>query len=127
VTETAKPKPNVYVIDDDPSVRSALVRFLLANGMEVLAFDTAEAFLAQLPQLAPGSLIVDVQLPGMSGLDLLTKMACDNIRWPALVLSGAHEGNEAAVAALLGPNRYLRKPFDPKIVLQALHLSPGGA
>lgn len=120
---SAGSKPNVYIIDDDPSVRTAVLRFLQAKEMNVLAFESAEAFLAQLPELPPGSLLVDVQLPGISGFDLLNRMAHDGICWPAVVFSGAHEEHGAAASAGLGPDRYLRKPFDPDVLLQALHLT----
>ena len=110
----------VYIIDDDPSVRGALLRFLGMKGMKARGFETAERFLADLPGLGPGALIVDVQLPGMSGLKLLDLVARAGIDWPAVVISGAHEGHEDAVARALGPGRYLRKPFDPQALLRAL-------
>ncbi|HET7084477.1 MAG TPA: response regulator [Rhizomicrobium sp.] len=114
-------KRNVYLVEDDPSVRNAILRFLQAKEFDVLAFETAEAFLAHLPGLAPGSLILDVQLPGISGFDLLNRMACDGIGWPAVVFSGAHEDQGAA--ALAAPHRYLRKPFDPDALVRALQLA----
>ena len=113
--------PAVYIIDDDPSVRNALLRFLTMQGMTALGFDTAEQFLEQLPGLAAAALIVDMQLPGMSGLALLGQLARDGIHWPALVISGSHEGHEEAVSRELGLGRYLRKPFDPDALLRALH------
>src|SRR3954463_16794111 len=60
-------KQRVYIIDDDPSVRNALIRFLAMKGMTPVGFGAAEAFLAELPRLAPGALIVDMQLPGVNG------------------------------------------------------------
>ena len=114
------PQQTVYVIDDDASVRNALVRFLAMKGMHALGFATAEQFLEQLPRLGPGALIVDVQLPGLSGLELLDRMARAGRDWPALVISGSHEGHEEAVARDLGLGRYLRKPFDPETLLRAL-------
>ncbi len=115
------PKQAVYIIDDDPSVRNALLRFLAMQGMDALGFDTAEQFLAQLPGLAAGALIVDVQLPGISGLELLAQLARAGMDWPAIVISGSHEGHEDAVSGALGRGRYLRKPFDPDALLRALY------
>jgi FixJ family two-component response regulator len=113
-------RPNVYIVDDDSSVRKAISRFLLAHDIRAEGFDTAESFLVQLSRLSPGSMIVDVQLPGLSGLDLLAKMALNGLRWPAVVISGSHEGHEAKVSAMPGPIHYLRKPFDPALLLQGL-------
>jgi two-component system, LuxR family, response regulator FixJ len=124
--EPAQPEPlfpnqAVYIIDDDPSVRNALLRFLAMRGMTALGFDTAEQFLEELPGLAAGALIVDVQLPGMSGLALLAQLARAGMDWPAVVISGSHEGHEDAVSGALGRGRYLRKPFEPDALLRALH------
>jgi len=114
------PKQTIYVIDDDPSVRNALTRYLTLIGMDVRSFGTAEGFLAELTGLPAGSLIVDMELPGVSGLELLLQMARAGFHWPAVVISGSHEGHEEAVSAELGPNRYFRKPFDPEALLRAL-------
>lgn len=119
-------KPKVYVVDDDPSVRKAVSQFLASMGMDVKSFGAAEDFQAQLPNLPAGSLVVDMQLPGISGLELLRQMARAGIRWPAVVISGSHEGNEEAVLAELGRDRYLRKPFAPAALLRALHCQGPG-
>lgn len=111
------------MIEDDPSVRNALMRFLGMKGMKARGFVTAEAFLAELPGLPAGALVVDMQLPGMSGLELLGLMTRAGIDWPAIVISGSHEGHEDAVAQELGPHRYMRKPFDPDALLRALHVA----
>ena len=116
------PAQTVYVIDDDPSVRNALIRFLASKGMTVSGFAGAEEFLAELARLPAGGLIVDMQLRGMSGLEMLRQMARAGTHWPAVVISGSHEGHEAAVSLELGPGRYLRKPFETEDLLRALHL-----
>jgi FixJ family two-component response regulator len=112
----------IYVIDDDPSVRNSLARYLRAVGLEVTSFASAEEFLTRMAALPPGAMVVDVELPGLSGLELLGQMAASGIRWPAVLISGSHEGYEAAASRLLGPGRYLRKPFEPAALLQALGL-----
>ena len=114
---------NIYIIDDDRSVRNALIRFLALCGLEALVFDTAEAFLAELETLPAGALIVDMQLPGLNGLELLDEMARAGMHWPAIVISGAHEGYEDAVSSALGPDHYLRKPFDAEALMRALRFA----
>jgi CheY-like chemotaxis protein len=113
-------RPRVFIIDDDRSVRRALSRLLATKGMEVHAFESAEAFLAELDKLPQGSMIVDIQLVGMGGLELLGEMARAGKRWPAVVISGSLAGHEDAVALEIGPDRYLRKPFDVEVLLRAL-------
>ena len=89
-------------------------------GMEVNAFESAEVFLAELDKLPCGSMIVDIQLSGMDGLELLGKMARAGKRWPAVVISGSLAGHEDAVTLDIGPDRYLRRPFDVDALLRAL-------
>jgi len=113
----------VYIVDDDPSVRNALTRYLAVIGMDVMGFDSAEQFLAQLAGLPAGLLIVDMQLPGICGLQLIREMARAGIHWPTVVISGSHEGHEDEVALEVGPDRYLRKPFDAEALLRALHFA----
>lgn len=104
-------------------MRNSLTRYLRVLGVEVHSFGSAEDFLAQVSGLVPGSLVVDMELPGATGLDLLNHMARSGLNWPAVVISGSHEGYEEAVTQVIGPGRYLRKPFDPAALLQILSLS----
>ncbi len=114
--------PKIYIIDDDRSIRTSLMRLFATKQTQARAFDSAEAFLAELDGLPPGTMIVDMQLGGMGGLDLLGKMAGAGMRWPAVVISGSQDGHEEAVSAQLGPDCYLRKPFDVEALLRALVL-----
>lgn len=112
--------PGVYVIDDDHSMRRSLKRLLKVSGHDVRTFDSAEVFLAELPKLAPGFLIVDIQLPGMSGLELLERIRTMRVVWPALAMSASIDPKVEGEALRLGARAFLRKPFDPQVLLDFL-------
>jgi FixJ family two-component response regulator len=119
-------RPVVAVIDDDASVRGALLRLLRTAGFDVLLFATAEEFLGCLDQADVDCLVIDVRLLGMGGLELLERLRGENPR-PALVIT-AHEveriRNRALTAGAIG---FFRKPCDNRQLLaavyRALHLS----
>lgn len=117
------PSPVVYVIDDDASMRRSLGRFLRLEGRQVRAFETAEAFLAEYEKLTHGCLVVDIQLPGMSGLDLLARLAERHCPWPIIAMSGSHEEKLEVEAMRLGARTFLRKPFEPQVLADAIALA----
>ncbi len=117
------PPAAVYVIDDDPSIRRSLERLLSLAELRVMVFDSAEAFLAQLDGLSPGCLVVDIQLGGMSGLDLLEAMKTKRSTWPAIAMSGSHNDDAEREALRLGARAFLHKPFDPQALLDAIALA----
>jgi CheY-like chemotaxis protein len=110
----------VYVIDDDASIRRSVSRFLRLAQLKVRAFDSAEAFLAELEGLSPGFLVIDIQLGGMSGLDLLAHMQTARPAWQALVMSGSHDEVAEQAAQRLGARAFLHKPFDSQALLDAI-------
>jgi two-component system, LuxR family, response regulator FixJ len=115
----------VGVVDDDASVRGALLRLFRMLGLEVSLFATAEEYLAHPDQAEIDCLVIDVRLPGMGGLELLEKVQAESPR-PALVIT-AHEDEQArAQTQAAGAVGFLLKPFDncdvKAGVLQALGL-----
>lgn len=87
------------------------------------AFETAEAFLAEYGKLTQGCLVVDIQLPGMSGLDLLERLAKLHCPWPIIAMSGSHEEKLEVDALRLGARTFLRKPFEPRVLADAIALA----
>ena len=68
------PKGKVYVIDDDAAMRDSLDFLLGSAGFEVTLFDSAQAFLDELPSLEPGCVVTDVRMPGIDGMELLRRL-----------------------------------------------------
>ena len=112
--------PCVYVIDDDDSVRRSLGRFLRLAGYEVGTFDSGEAFFLEIESLVPGCLVVDMQLAGISGLDILAHMQNVRRSWPTLAMSGSDDDNVENEALRLGAQTFLRKPLDTHALLAAI-------
>ncbi len=110
--------PPVYVIDDDAGVREALTLLLAKSGIPSQPFEAAETFLTALPDGAPVCGIVDVCLPGMSGLQLLKELKRRNNESALIMISG-HGNVPMAVEAMKGGAvHFIEKPFDPEVLLK---------
>ncbi len=117
-------QPRVLVVEDDASVRRAVADGLSANGFEVVAVATAEDGLAALTDAAVDLIVLDVGLPGMSGLELCRRLRADDDGVPILVLSARDAVADRVEGLQVGADDYLVKPFDlSELVarLQALH------
>jgi two-component system nitrogen regulation response regulator GlnG len=103
---------NVWLVDDDASIRWVLERALRQGGMAPTAFDQADSALAALRRERPDVLITDIRMPGRSGLELLTQIRASQPELPVIVMT-AHSDLDSAVAAYQGGAfEYLPKPFD---------------
>lgn len=100
-----------FIVDDEPALRSLVRRMLTISGVYTEEFETAEAFLTGLNARPIGCVILDIQLPGMSGLDLLARLK--EARWvsPVIMLSGQGEIMAAVKAVKEGAFDYVQKPF----------------
>ena len=103
--------PVVFVVDDDPSVRSTLKFLLNSVGLPVESFDSAEDFLHKKLPDAPSCLVLDVRLPGLSGLDFQRELAARNIRIPIVFLTGHGDIPMTVRAMKDGAVEFLTKPF----------------
>jgi len=112
--------PTVFVIDDDRSVRDALRRLLTSVGMTVEVFPTAQAFLSARRADAPGCLVLDVRLPGLSGLDLQRELADTNATLPIIFLTGHGDIPMSVRAMKAGAIEFLTKPFREQELLDAI-------
>jgi FixJ family two-component response regulator len=107
-------------VDDDPSVRQGLQRLIRSVGWKAESFASAQEFLARPPTEAPSCLVLDLQLPGLSGLDLQQRMAEVGWETPIVFLTG-HGNIPASVQAMkAGAVEFLTKPFDEEHLLQAI-------
>lgn len=113
----------VFVVEDDESVRELLITLLELEGFEVEAWDSAEAFLQEFNSRREGCLLLDIELPGMSGLDLARKIALNGASPPLILMSGTQDLLEAAKAMKLGAVDFVSKPFDVARLLQTIRRS----
>jgi FixJ family two-component response regulator len=110
----------VAIVDDDPSVRRGLQRLIRSAGWKVETFASAQEFLDRPPAISPSCLVLDLQLPGLSGLDLQQRMADLGLDIPVVFLTG--QGNiPASVKAMkAGAIEFLTKPVDEQNLLKAI-------
>jgi len=114
--------PIVFVVDDDPSVRRAIKRLVESVGLQVELFGSAREFLRSERSNAPSCLVLDIRLPGLSGLDFQRELADANIHIPIIFIT-AHGDIPMTVRAMkAGAVEFLTKPFRDQDLLDAIHL-----
>jgi FixJ family two-component response regulator len=113
-------KPVVSIVDDDPSVRDGTVDLLNALGYIAEAFDSALDFLNAARCHGTSCLIVDVQLPGMSGLELYENLVAAGRSVPTIVVTAFPDELDRARALRAGVSFYLTKPFEPDELLACI-------
>ena len=112
--------PIIYVIDDEIAIGIVLQRLLRTVGLEVRPFTSAQEFLSAKLQDAPGCLVLDVRMPGMSGLEVQQQLAAAGICLPVIFLTG-HADIEMSVRAMkAGAVEFLTKPFHEQELLDAI-------
>jgi FixJ family two-component response regulator len=113
----------IFVVDDDEFVRDSLKTLIKAAGFSVEAFGSAEEFLVHAAHKSSGLLVLDVRMPGMSGLELQKRLASASWIIPIIFIT-AHEDKQAYNAAMeKGAVAFLRKPFDDQELFDAIHLA----
>ena len=114
------PTPVIHVVDDDKSFRTALARLLRASDYEVLTYANAGDFLLRPPEAAPGCILLDVRMPGPSGLTLQEALAAQPEPLPVIFLSGHGDVPTAVRAMKSGAVDFLTKPVERKALLEAI-------
>jgi FixJ family two-component response regulator len=118
--EPGQHKTVIAIVDDDPSVRTGLERLIRSAGWKAETFASAQEFLTRDSAEAPSCLVLDLQLPGLSGLDLQKRMAEAGLETPIVFLTG-HGNIPASVQAMkAGAVEFLTKPFDEEDLLRAI-------
>jgi FixJ family two-component response regulator len=110
----------VFVIDDDESVRKALLRMLRTAGWSACAFATAEEFLQSGGPCPSACLVLDVRMPGMSGLELKRLLDERSLRVPVIFITGCQDEHLREQAVRAGAAGFLTKPFDDQSLLDAV-------
>lgn len=112
--------PTVFIVDDDLSVRESLDALIRFEGWQVETFASAVDFLARPPLLSPGCLILDIALPGLSGLDLQKRLAAECGHLPIIFITGFGDVPTTVQAMKAGAIDFLTKPFDHGELLRAI-------
>jgi len=110
----------VFVVDDEESVRKALSRLLAASGMKVATFASGDGFLAAATLRAPDCVVLDLHMPGLTGLDVLLKLNQSGLDVPAIVITAHDEPQSRAQCLEAGAIEYLCKPIDAAALLDAI-------
>ena len=113
----------VAVVEDDESYRAAVQRLLKSAGFSAQSFASAEDFLSSGRQRETGCLIADIRMPGMSGLDLQSKLNSDHCPIPTIFIT-AHGDEKMRLQAMRGGAvKFLAKPFEGEILLEAVRVA----
>ena len=110
---------SIAVVDDDESLRNSLVRLFRSAGYSVEAFATATDLLSSLSLGSLHCVILDLQLPGMSGVELLQRFSVLAAPPPVIVITGSEDERLRDQCIALGSRRYFRKPLDSDALLDA--------
>ncbi len=116
----AKVDSIVYVIDDDPSIREAIKSLIRSVGMRVETLGSAQEFMNSSRPDAPSCLVLDVRMPGLSGLDLQRELADSGIRIPIIFITGHGDIPMSVRAMKAGAVEFLTKPFRDQDLLDAI-------
>jgi FixJ family two-component response regulator len=116
----AQVEPMVFVVDDDAAVRAALENLLRSVGLRVAVFASAQEFLASALASAPGCLVLDVRLPGVSGLELQERLARSRPDLPIVFITGHGDIPMTVRAMKAGAVEFLTKPFGDKDLIEAV-------
>jgi FixJ family two-component response regulator len=117
---TCSKTPTIAVVDDDEAVRDALRNLLASLDLGVATFASAEAFLASPASTAASCLITDVQMPGMSGLDLQRHLAGSGNRMPVILITAFPLDHARRQAEADGAVGFFAKPFDARLMIDCI-------
>ena len=115
--------PMVFVVDDDPSVRSSLKFLMTSVGLQVESFDSADALLQRKLPDAPSCLVLDVRLRGLSGLDFQRELAARNCHMPIIFITGHGDIPMSVRAMKAGAVGFLTKPYRDQDLLDAVRIA----
>ena len=110
----------VYVVEDDESIRRAIARLLKSVGYRASTFESAEDFLDSTAGAGEGCLVLDIRLPGMTGLDLQEKLASSGAKYSVIFITAHDQPQWQERAKKAGALAFLKKPFEDQSLLDAI-------
>ncbi len=114
------PRPTVFVVDDDESVRTSLGRLMRAEGFVVRLFESAECFLEEVTAEPFACVLLDITLPGISGLEVQRRLNERGIRLPVIAVSARADDATRREARQLGAKLFFRKPVNDRTLIDAI-------
>ena len=114
------PESTVFVVDDDEALRESLERLMESIGLPVETYSSAQSYLETFDPTRPGCLVLDIRMPGMSGLELQEKLAADHVNIPIIIMSGHGDVEKAVQAMRRGAVDFIRKPYKGRILLDRI-------
>jgi FixJ family two-component response regulator len=115
----------IAIVDDDPSVLKALKRSLRVRGVQSKTYGSAQEFLATLPEGLPDCLILDLEMPGMTGLEPLRDLKRKDIQVPAIVITAHGDATVREHCESVGAVAYFSKPFRNSLLFAAIEAAVG--
>ena len=119
--EVSQAKPTVFVVDDNASIREAIKSLVESTGLRAETFESTQDFLRHKLPDGPQCLVLDVLLPGVSGLDFQNELTAANIRIPIVFITGHGDIPMTVRAMKAGAVEFLTKPFQDEDLLKAIH------
>ncbi|MBI1906408.1 MAG: response regulator transcription factor [Rhodocyclales bacterium] len=116
-TSHEEPDQCIYIVDDDEALRDSLVWLLESSGYRVCAYDSSESFLAAYQPRMTGCLVLDVRMPGMSGLELFEELRLRHCSLPVIFITGHGDVPMAVSAVKRGAVDFIEKPFGDRDML----------
>ena len=113
-------RPTIFVVDDDEDIRQLLRTIAEIGGLDIKVYDSAETFWIAYHSSQPQCLVLDVQLPGISGLDLLERLVACKANFPVIMMSGYADVATAVQAMRLGAKDFFQKPFNIQLLLRRI-------
>jgi two-component system response regulator FixJ len=112
--------PTIYLVDDDKGVRKALTLSLSKRGYNIESFDSAESYLGQYEKTQRGCLILDIRMPGMSGIELQKELQSYELNLPIIFITGHGDVPLSVTAMKAGAVDFLEKPFRHNILIERI-------
>ena len=112
--------PSVAIVDDEEGIRKALRRLLRASGLDAESYANGQEFLAAAAEHRPDCVVLDLHMPGMSGLQILRKLKADGKRLSIVVITAHDEPETREQCIDAGAVAYLRKPLEDRLLLNAI-------
>lgn len=117
------PRPVVYVVDDEADLRDVVAKLVASVGLTAKVFSSAQEFLGAYDGGRPGCVVLDLRMPGMTGIEALTRFAEKNIRLPVIMLTGYGDVPTAVRSLKRGAVDFIQKPFNPQFLLERIQSS----